>query len=60
MNEIMLRPLYNSESSIKKDEYLKYLYHIAERIENTAKEVDREGLRCFHVMETWLLMRKQI
>lgn len=40
MNEIMLRPLYNSESSIKKDEYLKHLYHIAERIENTAKEVD--------------------
>ena len=40
MNEIMLRPLYNSEPSIKKDEYLNYLYHIAERIENTAKEVD--------------------
>ena len=29
MNEIMLRLFYNSESSIKKDEYLKYLYHIS-------------------------------
>lgn len=40
MNEIMLRPPYVSDPSVGKEEYLKYLYHIAERIEQTAKELD--------------------
>lgn len=40
MNEIMLRPPYASDSSINKDEYLKYLRQIAERIETTAKGID--------------------
>lgn len=40
MNEIMLRPPYKTDESIKKNEYLDYLYNIANRIEKTAKEID--------------------
>lgn len=40
MNEVMLRPPYISDTSISKNEYLKYLKSIAKRIENTAKSID--------------------
>lgn len=40
MNEIMLRPPYNTDKSIDKQEYLDYLYNIASSIEKTAKGID--------------------
>lgn len=40
MNEIMLRPPFKSDKSIKKDDYLAYLYCIADSLETTAKILD--------------------
>ncbi len=40
MNEVMLRPPYVSDKSIDEKEYCKYVYDIAEKIENTARKID--------------------
>lgn len=40
MNEVMLRPPYNKDKSINKEAYWEYVHSIAEKIENTTREID--------------------